>query len=78
MQNENPKPTPPKVDRGQIIGLAFELGFIIALPLVAFAFLGKYFDSKYETEPLFTLIGIAIAIISTSIWLYRKFSKLIK
>ena len=58
--------------------LAGEMGFIIALPLVAFAFLGKYLDEKYGTEPFITLIGILIAIVSTTIWLSRRIKELIK
>ena len=59
--------------KGQLASLAFELGFIIALPIVAFGFAGKWLDARYGTEPLFTLVGIIFAIASTSVWIYKKF-----
>ena len=53
------------------LGFATEFGFIIALPLVAFLFLGKYLDNKYQTE-YFALIGILLALTLSTTWLYRK------
>ena len=62
-----------KPSRAELVSLAFELGFIIALPIVALGLGGKWLDAKQGTEPLFTLLGILLAIISTSVWIYRKF-----
>lgn len=56
-----------------LASLGLELGFIIALPVVAFGLLGRWLDARLETEPLLTLIGILTAIIFTTIWIYRKF-----
>lgn len=70
MPEEKPK---NPVNRGELISIAFELGFIIALPVVAFGFGGKWLDGKMGTEPMFTLIGVLTAIVSTTIWMYRKF-----
>jgi hypothetical protein len=53
------------------VGFAMEFGFIIALPLIAFLFLGKYFDNKYQKE-YFSLIGILLALTLSTTWLYRK------
>jgi hypothetical protein len=78
MPDLNPKPIPPKVDRGQMISLAFDLGFVIALPLVAFGLLGKYLDAKYGTEPWITLGSIALAITTTTVWLTKKLKGYLK
>lgn len=59
--------------KGRLTSLAFELGFIIALPIVAFGFGGKWLDQKIGTFPLLTLIGIFLAISLTTLWIYRKF-----
>ena len=67
---EKPKKSP---DKRELISIAFQLGFIIALPIVAFGFAGKWLDARSGTEPLFTLLGILLAIISTSLWMYSKF-----
>ncbi len=56
-----------------MVSIAFQLGFIIALPVIFFGFVGKWLDGKTGTYPLLTLIGIFTAITFTSIWIYRKF-----
>jgi hypothetical protein len=61
--------------KSELIALAFQLGFIIAIPVVVFGFLGKWLDGKAGTAPLLTLIGIFTAIVFTSIWIYRKFKR---
>ncbi|OGE79335.1 MAG: hypothetical protein A2751_05095 [Candidatus Doudnabacteria bacterium RIFCSPHIGHO2_01_FULL_46_14] len=80
---EKPKLTPVKLpgkrlDKRELISIAFELGFIIALPIVALGFAGKWLDARSNTEPLFTLLGILLAIVSTSVWIYRKFKEYFK
>lgn len=73
MEQTPQKPNNPKFDKWQMANLAFDMGFIIALPLVAFGLLGKYLDGKLGTEPWLTIAGIFLAIIATTIWLTRKF-----
>lgn len=71
------KPPNPQ-NRWRLVSLSMELGFIIALPLVALGLAGKWLDNKFETEPLFTLAGIILAITATTIWLTRRFRELLK
>ena len=66
------------IKKWRLVNLAFELGFIIALPLVGLALLGKWLDEKLGSDPWLTLIGILFAIIGTTIWLTRKFRSLMK
>ncbi len=61
-----------------MVSLAFELGFTIALPLLIFSQIGKFFDARWHTTPLFTLVGIFLAMISTGIWLYRRLKPYLK
>jgi hypothetical protein len=77
-EDQNPKPVPDNAGKLQMAHLAFELGYIIALPLVGLALLGKHFDAKFGTEPALTLGGIALAIVVTTVWLTRKFKKYLK
>jgi hypothetical protein len=78
MQDLNQKPKDLKFDRWGMVNLAFDMGFVIALPLVAFGLLGKYLDGRLGTEPWLTIVGILIAIISTTIWLTKKLKEYIK
>ncbi len=79
-QSNNPKPnnSPQQVNKWSLASLALDMGFIIALPLVALALGGKWLDTKLGTDPWLTLVGIILAITSTTVWLTKKFKKLIK
>ena len=59
------------------MNLAFEFGYIIALPLVILGLIGKYLDQKYGSEPWLTLAGIALAIGLTTFWLTRRIKEYI-
>lgn len=58
----------------RMVGLAAEFGFVIALPLIAFGLGGKWLDSRYHTDKLFTLIGIALALVASTALLARRIS----
>jgi len=78
---DNPdKEQKPKnsLKKTELVWIAFELGFIIAIPIVIFGMFGKWVDAKSGTYPMFTLIGILSAITSTSFWIYRKFKTYFK
>ncbi|MFA4818545.1 MAG: AtpZ/AtpI family protein [Patescibacteria group bacterium] len=54
------------------LNLAWELGYTIALPLVALAVGGRLLDKYLNTSPLWLLVGVLVSIVVT-IWLiYRK------
>jgi hypothetical protein len=52
-------------------GFAVEFGFVIALPLIAFIYAGKYLDSRYHTK-YFALLGVLFALFLSTSWLYRR------
>ncbi|MDB4940221.1 MAG: hypothetical protein JWO40_646 [Candidatus Doudnabacteria bacterium] len=62
-------------ESAQVLSVAFELGFIIALPIVAFALGGKWLDQKEHTN-YFLFIGIIAAVLLTSVVIYRRFAAL--
>ena len=41
--------------------LAWEMGYLIAIPVVLFGMGGAYLDKSLQTMPLFTLLGFALA-----------------
>lgn len=55
----------------QIMFLGTEMGFMIALPLVACIFLGLFFDQKSDKFPLFTLLSVFVGIVLTIINVYK-------
>jgi len=62
----------------QLASFAFEMGFIISLPLVILGLLGKYLDARWGTRPWLTLAGILLALVVTSVWLYRYLRSLME
>lgn len=53
------------------LGLAWQLGYTIAVPIVALALIGRFLDKKLETSPWLLLAGILLSI-SVSSWLVYK------
>ena len=55
-----------------VMALAWELGYLIAIPLVAPTLGGRFLDKQLGTSPLLLLIGVVTAIISSSYMVYKK------
>jgi len=56
----------------QVLSLAWNLGYLIAIPLVVFALLGRFLDKRFGTSPLALLAGIFISLVVTTIGVYKK------
>lgn len=54
------------------LDIAYQLGYLIALPIVVLGFGGAFLDKKLGTSPIFILSGIALSFIITSIGAFRK------
>ncbi len=78
MEQNEQKPNNDLMKKWGMVNLATEFGFIIALPLVVFALLGKWLDGKWGTFPWLTLAGIVLAITSTTIWMTKRLKSYIK
>lgn len=62
----------------KIVSLAWELGYIIAVPLAVFAVFGRFLDKKYETSPIFLLCGIILSITVSGILVFKKTKKILE
>ncbi|MDP1846092.1 MAG: AtpZ/AtpI family protein [Candidatus Moranbacteria bacterium] len=60
------------------LGLAWELGYTIAVPLVLFALAGRFLDKKLGTSPFLLLAGILLSIGVTSWLVYKKTKEIIE
>lgn len=56
----------------QALGLAWQLGYTIAVPIVIFALAGRLLDKWLQTSPWLLLLGVFISIIITTWLIYRK------
>jgi len=60
------------------LGFAWELGYSIVIPLVVFALAGRLLDKKLGTSPWLLLVGLLVAIISSTYIVYKKTVKIMK
>ena len=67
------------LNKWELVGFAWELGYIIALPILILALAGKWLDNRFSHEfPWVTLIGIFLAIFTTTIWLIQRLKRYTK
>ena len=66
-----------KTDKVSVFSLAFELGYIVAIPVVVLALVGRMIDKKLDSSPWFLLLGIVIAIVVSTYWIYKKTAAII-
>ena len=64
-------------DTWSALGLAWELGYTIAVPIVVFALAGRLLDRKLGTAPWLLLVGIFLSLGVTSWLVYKKTAKII-
>ncbi|MEK7217834.1 MAG: AtpZ/AtpI family protein [Patescibacteria group bacterium] len=60
------------------VRLAWDMGWIIAIPAVAFGFGGAYVDRWLGTSPVFILLGLALALILSFVGLRRKLKEILE
>lgn len=60
------------------LSIAWELGYMIAIPLVALTLGGRFLDKKFDTSPLFLLVGVVVSIIFSTYAIWRKMSDIIE
>ena len=60
------------------LGMAWDLGWIIALPLVLLALGGRVLDNKLGTSPLFLIAGLLLSLVVSSLLVYRKIKEISK
>ncbi len=63
--------TRPASSYGEVMRLFFELGYIIAIPIVLFGFGGSLLDKYLGSMPLFMMVGFLLAIALSSFGVYR-------
>jgi len=56
------------------LSIAWQLGFLIAVPIAAFLFLGFWSDKHFGTKPLFLIVGLLTGL---SITVYEVYHMLI-
>lgn len=63
---------------GEALGLAWGLGYRIAVPIVIFGLLGRFLDAKLGTSFIFLLVGIFFALGTSTYLIYRELKRILK
>ena len=63
---------------GETLGLAWGLGYRIAVPIVVFGLLGRFLDEKLGTSFIFLLLGIFFALGTSSYLIYKQLKDILK
>lgn len=61
----------------QAVGLVFQFGYTITLPLIAFALAGRFLDKKLNSSPVLLLTAIMLSIIVSSVVLFVKVKRIV-
>lgn len=65
-------------DTKEGISLFTQVTWLIALPVVAGAIIGRWLDDKYQTNPAFIIIGVAIGIalaVASIVKIVKKYTR---
>jgi len=76
-KQEDQDPVDNSLSMREAFGFAWEMGYTMTIPLVAFALGGRLLDKYMNTSPAFLLIGIFVSIIVSSILLGIKATQII-
>ena len=75
---ENSRPRPIRQDLLLAVRLAWNFGYIIAIPAVLFGFGGAYLDKTWSTSPVFILIGLGIALGLSVVGIWRVVKEIMR
>lgn len=68
---ESPRARSVRQDLILAVRLAWNFGYIIAIPAAVFGFGGAYLDRMWGTSPVFILSGFALALMLSGLGIWR-------
>ena len=77
---DNPQKAPKNnysFQMAETLSIVFEMGLVIALPIVVLGLGGKWLDRREHTQ-IFVYAAIVLALLISTVWLYKRFDALIQ
>ncbi len=62
----------------EALGIVWDLGITIAIPVVLFALGGRWLDEKTGRDPLFTILGFIFSLVVVARLIQKKGKKIAK
>jgi F0F1-type ATP synthase assembly protein I len=62
----------------RVLGLAGEIGYLIAIPAALFGFGGAYIDKTLDTSPLFIIAGLTVALATSMLAIWHRIKPLLQ
>ena len=78
MKGEKEKNKKEKTIFLQTLSLAWELGYVIAVPIVILAAGGRFLDNRYDTSPIFLISGILLSILVSGTLVFKKAKRILE
>lgn len=75
-QHSNQKEYEKSPSTFSALSLALKLGYIIAIPAVIFVLFGRFADTHFGTSPLLLIIGLLLALTTSSLAIFREIRKI--
>ena len=61
-----------KINKWQALGFVWDIFFAVAVPTVVFALAGRWLDMRWHVAPLFSILGLALALAIIYVLVKRK------
>ena len=61
-----------KFNKWQALGFVWDVFFAVAVPTVIFALIGRWLDLRWHVTPLFSIIGLVLALAVITLLMARK------
>lgn len=68
---------PKNEEMWRLLGFAWELGYSLAIPIIIFLLAGRFLDKKLGTGPWFLIVGVVVSLISSTLTVYVKATKIL-
>lgn len=57
------------------LAFVWDVGYLTAIPVIIFAFGGRYLDMRYDASPWFLLCGLCISVLLSAYLVYKRMQR---
>ena len=76
--NEENSELKKKSKEFSVLGIAWNVGYMIAIPIIFYTVAGVYIDRTFGTSPLFIVIALILSVVTSMFIILKKFNSYLK